>query len=81
MVGENFLCPSSKAKIKPVKGALKATAKPAEAPDVIESLFHALLLQRIFSSTALTLLPTSPPNWTEGPSLPKGNPAKKVMKL
>ena len=48
MVGENFLCPSSKAKIKPVKGALKATAKPAEAPDVIESLFQALLLQPVY---------------------------------
>ena len=37
-IGEKFLCTSSKANITPARGALKAAARPADAPLVIRYL-------------------------------------------
>ena len=71
--GENLLWPSSKAKIIPVNGALKATAKPALAPPVIANLLNALARGSTFSNTWSTPCPI----WTLGPSPPNGKPAKK----
>ena len=61
----------------PETGAPVATEKPAQAPPVIVYLSQALC----FLVNANTLpRPIAVPIWTDGPSLPKGIPIKKLVR-
>ena len=68
--GEKDLKASSNANIMPVTGALKATAKPAEAPAAIWR--RRIIKERL--STLPVPSPTQPPISMDGPSLPAARP-------
>jgi len=68
--GEKLLWTSSRAKITPARGALKAAESPAEA--TLERKSRSSTFPR-FCSTAIPL-PATAPIWTEGPSLPRERP-------
>ena len=69
--GENVLWTSSRAKIIPAKGELKAAAKPAEAPAVIK---NSSLAWSFSTNLLANPSPIDAPIWTEGPSLPTDKP-------
>ena len=60
----------------PETGAPVATAKPAHAPPVIEYLFHALCFG---ARQCAVPYPKAVPISTDGPSLPRGTPIRKVI--
>ena len=76
IMGEMRWCASSIAKSTPEMGAPVATAKPEQAPPVIEYRSHA----RCFLPKENTLpRPIATPICTEGPSLPSGTPIRNDM--
>ena len=68
--GEKLLWTSSRAKITPARGALKAAESPADAP--LDRKSRSSTFPR-FWRTAIPL-PAAAPIWTDGPSLPREKP-------